>query len=275
MLKQRILTALVLVPLILWALFGLADDYLLLLFAIILMLGAFEWLKLAEIENLPGKLLFLSGQLVLIGIVWWLSTRQHDVALVVLLSVSFAWLMIMFWLAMHERGIVKIRLTKASRILLGIALLPACLLGIGLILDTFANDRFTILLMFVLIWGADIGAYFSGKAFGKHKLAPSISPGKSWEGVYGALAGTVLIALVASQLLDYPISSPGLFVLFCLVVVILSIVGDLFESLLKRQVGVKDSSHILPGHGGVLDRIDSLIAASPVFTTGMYLLGAA
>lgn len=275
MLKQRILTALTLASLVLWALFGLSDDYLMVLFAVVIMAGTYEWLKLANIQNLVFKLLFFLAQAFLISFVWYLVESKQELVVMILASAVLAWLLIMFWLALYEKGIVKIQLHQISRVLLGLILLPVCLLAIGFILQGFQNDRLTILLMFILIWGADVAAYFSGKAFGKHKLAPTISPGKSWEGVFGALLGTILISAVAAWLMNYSIQMLPGFVVFCLLVVVLSVVGDLFESLLKRQVGIKDSGNILPGHGGVLDRIDSLIAASPLFALGMYLLGGA
>jgi len=127
--------------------------------------------------------------------------------------------------------------------------------------------------MMVLIWGADTGAYFAGRAFGKRKLAPQVSPGKSWEGVAGAMGVTVVVALVGGALLD--VSGVALFglVILSLITVAFSIVGDLMESLMKRRVGVKDSGTLLPGHGGVLDRIDSLTAAAPIFALGVSLLG--
>jgi phosphatidate cytidylyltransferase len=132
-----------------------------------------------------------------------------------------------------------------------------------------------LLFLMVLIWVVDSAAYFSGKRWGRVKLAPFISPGKTREGLYGALVGMVIFSLV----LWYwgGMGRVGWFaiLLLCMTTGLFSVVGDLFESLLKRQRGVKDSGHLLPGHGGVLDRIDSLTAASPIFLFGLMLLGAA
>jgi phosphatidate cytidylyltransferase len=128
-----------------------------------------------------------------------------------------------------------------------------------------------VLFLFVLIWMADSGAFFAGRAWGERKLAPAVSPGKTWTGAAGALGGAVICALVLDQLALLSLSIASL-VLLCLLVTIASIGGDLFESLLKRQAGVKDSGTLLPGHGGALDRIDSLIAAAPVFTVGLGML---
>jgi len=128
-----------------------------------------------------------------------------------------------------------------------------------------------VLFIMVLIWVADTGAYFSGRRFGRVKLAPHISPGKTREGVYGALLGAVLCGLLLYQLRPQT-GALALLILFCLLLALVSVVGDLFESLLKRQAGLKDSGQLLPGHGGMLDRIDSLTAAAPVYLLGLLLL---
>jgi len=123
----------------------------------------------------------------------------------------------------------------------------------------------------VLVWGADIGAYFSGRAFGKRKLAPAVSPGKSWEGVYGGLALTLVITIIVGIVRDWTVKEMLLGLIGAAVVVLISVVGDLTESMFKRQAGIKDSSNLLPGHGGVLDRIDSLTAAIPIFAVLLWM----
>jgi phosphatidate cytidylyltransferase len=130
------------------------------------------------------------------------------------------------------------------------------------------DSSFLILLLFFLIWGADIGAYFSGKALGKNKLAPRVSPGKSWEGFFGGLLFATLIAVAMLLMLGKPDLQSvrgALFLAGCVFVIVVSVHGDLVESMLKRNRGIKDSSGLLPGHGGFLDRLDSLLSAGPVF----------
>lgn len=125
----------------------------------------------------------------------------------------------------------------------------------------------------LLVWGADIGAYFSGKRFGRRKLAVAVSPGKSWEGFYGGLASSLLLTLLAGLYFDWAARDLLLALLGAALVVAISVVGDLTESMFKRQAAIKDSSNLLPGHGGVLDRIDSLTAAVPMFAVLLWLHG--
>jgi phosphatidate cytidylyltransferase len=138
-----------------------------------------------------------------------------------------------------------------------------------------SRGPYLVLFLLVLIWIADSGAYFAGRRWGRRKLAPLVSPGKTREGAYGALAGGLLWGGVLAALYGVSVPQQGCLVLLCLLTVVASIVGDLYESLSKRERGVKDSGSLLPGHGGILDRIDSLTAAAPVFALGLHLIGPA
>jgi phosphatidate cytidylyltransferase len=130
-----------------------------------------------------------------------------------------------------------------------------------------------VLFLACIVIAADIGAFSAGRRWGRHKLAPVISPGKTREGVYGALVCSGIVGLVGGALLKVPLDRLPAIVALALVTVLFSIVGDLFESLMKRHAGVKDSGALFPGHGGMFDRVDSLVAALPVFVLGKYLLG--
>ncbi|MGH8377042.1 MAG: phosphatidate cytidylyltransferase, partial [Pseudomonas sp.] len=154
--------------------------------------------------------------------------------------------------------------SAACKLLIGFLILLPAWQGLVL-LKQWQLGNWLIMAVMVLVWGADIGAYFSGKAFGKRKLAPQVSPGKSWEGLYGGLLLSLVITAVVAVHRDWSAANllQGLF--GAAVVVLASVVGDLTESMFKRRSGIKDSSNLLPGHGGVLDRIDSLTAAIPVF----------
>jgi phosphatidate cytidylyltransferase len=158
----------------------------------------------------------------------------------------------------------------ACKLVIGLLILLPAWQGLVYI-KHMALGNWLIMAVMVLVWGADIGAYFSGRAFGKRKLAPAVSPGKSWEGVYGGLALTLLITLVVGVVREWETKQILVALIGAAVVVLISVVGDLTESMFKRQAGIKDSSNLLPGHGGVLDRIDSLTAAIPVFAVLLWM----
>jgi len=276
MLKQRVITALILAPLFVWCVIALPTTYISLLFAAMITVGATEWMRLMGEPAVIGKYKFIGLIWLLMVLSAWVS--QHTMLFYLLLSVSAAWWCYAVWLLQRYSAHVLQCEAQGEITQFSLSALPA--IGVVLLVPTWiamvvlhSISPYWLLLMMVLIWGADTGAYFAGRAFGKRKLAPQVSPGKSWEGVAGAMAMTVVVALVGGVLLD--VSGVALFglVILSLITVAFSIVGDLMESLMKRRVGVKDSGTLLPGHGGVLDRIDSLTAAAPIFALGVSLLG--
>ena len=155
---------------------------------------------------------------------------------------------------------------------IGLDLLWICVHGLVYLQEAYGGGL--LLYLFSLVWIADIGAYFSGRKFGKHKLAPAISPGKTWEGVIGGLLANLVWIVGVYQLSSGWDLGFAQFLIISLATSLISVVGDLFESILKREAGVKDSGKLLPGHGGVMDRIDSVIAAAPVFVAGIFIAGA-
>jgi phosphatidate cytidylyltransferase len=154
---------------------------------------------------------------------------------------------------------------------MGIMTLVPCFLALNF-LRGLPHGLEVLCILFILIWAADISAYFAGKKFGKHKLLVEVSPGKTIEGLIGALVTTAVLMGILIYFLQLPLSQGLSLLLLGWVTVIFSVLGDLFESMLKRKVGVKDSGKILPGHGGMLDRIDSLTAGAPIFALGIVLL---
>lgn len=180
------------------------------------------------------------------------------------LGASVIWWGLATWLVLTYPRSGELWASAACRLLIGLLILLPAWQGLVL-LKHWQLGNWLILSVMVLVWAADIGAYFSGRAFGKRKLAPQVSPGKSWEGVYGGLAVSLVITLVVGISRDWGIGQLLLGLLGAALVVMSSVIGDLTESMFKRRSGIKDSSNLLPGHGGVLDRIDSLTAAIPVF----------
>ena len=263
MLKLRILTAAILLPAVV-ALVWLAPTWAVGLAAGAMALAAaWEWAVLVS----PRALWLQAGFALLVAVLLiWLWCQRHD-ELILWTSACVAtgwWLFVAFWLIVWRR-----EFSPPVKLLCGLlTLIPAWLATVALHAGPAGRRR--LLFLLVLIWAADIAAYFAGRAFGRHKLAPAVSPGKTWEGAAGGTLALLAVALVG-VFWALPMSH-YLFILICLLTGWLSIVGDLSESLFKREAGVKDSGRLFPGHGGVLDRIDSLTAAVPVFWLGLAIL---
>ena len=275
MLRTRVLTALVLLAILLPSLFFLPQWHWSLLLAAFVGVGAWEWgrlLRWAEGKcRLLGAVFFLGCTLV----AWWApesigaAEQFHPAApwvlAVYVLAALFWCLVIPFWLWRKwplDRGLSGLLIGVLLLFSTWVALVQLRTLGPGVLLALFA-----------VVWVADIAAYFAGRAFGKHKLAPSISPGKTWEGAMGAVFGVLAYGLAARFGFSVELGELPVWISVLLLITAISIVGDLYESLLKRQAGIKDSSNVLPGHGGVLDRIDSLTSTMPIIALLWLLLG--
>lgn len=271
MLRQRLLTALVLIPLTVWAVLGLSSGALALLLAMFVLLGAWEWGVLMGLNSHAGRTVYLGLMLLALWVAWSVIGRPGVLIGLLVLALAW-WITALIWLVRYRPARKDGMAAMAAKGVAGIlALTPAW----AALVAVHANGRsgaYLLLLLLVLIWAADSGAFFAGRRWGSVKLAPQISPGKTREGVYGALAVAGLWAAAGGLWLGLQGLHLMLFVTLCLVTVLFSIVGDLFESMIKRQRGVKDSGHLFPGHGGVLDRVDSLTAAAPVFVLGLYWL---
>ncbi len=271
MLKARLLTALVLVPLVIWGVLALPNQLFALVLAVVVLGGAWELSHLCGLQKPSARFLPL---LVLVVILPILYLQQDAPWTSWLIQALALWWTVVLLVLLS--GKLKLEVKAGPRPLLlftGLTVLAGVWLAMLRLHGTIPHGPGLMMFFLILIWVADSGAYFSGRAFGKHKLAPHISPGKTWEGVAGALLGGVFCALILAYLQWLDISVP-LLVLLCASTVMISVGGDLWESVLKRERGVKDSGNLLPGHGGVLDRIDSQIAAGPFFLAGLLWLGA-
>lgn len=268
MLKQRILTALILAPIAIACIFLLPAIGFSIFIGFVLTVGAWEWANFAGYAG-PQRFIYAAVLAALmaastllpalpvlcVGIVWWCAA---------------SYLMMTYpdtnryWSADSPSPLIAT---------IGVVNLIPAFVAL-MTLKATPDSSFLILLLFFLIWGADVGAYFSGRALGKHKLAPNVSPGKSWEGFLGGLVFATAIAALMVAWLGKPSlgTSEGiLFILACALVVVVSVLGDLVESMFKRNRNIKDSSQLLPGHGGVLDRVDSLLSAGPFFAVFIIL----
>lgn len=264
MLKQRLITAVVLASLLLWALFSEQKLYWQILINAAILIGFWEWLRFCAISH---KGLQACAFIVFIGTSFILQNGFVAITLVATLA-CIGWL-VLFVFTMTD--ILNVLHNRWVKLLIGIMLLATS----GLLVIEFKNidhGIYWVLGFMAAVFAADIGAYFVGRRFGKTKLAPSVSPGKTVEGFLGGLVFSV--ALATPLLFNYFSPQAAVLLLVAVVVtVVVSVLGDLFESKQKRYAGLKDSSQILPGHGGVLDRIDSLLSAAPFFAAALMLLG--
>ncbi|MEN8130276.1 MAG: phosphatidate cytidylyltransferase [Pseudomonadota bacterium] len=270
MLKQRLMTGSVLgiltVSVVLW----LPSMVLAALLLVVILIAGWEWAKLVGLSRSIARMTFVLVLGIGAGGLWYVSTTQQARWAVMAIA-GLWWLAVLVVLAVSQPTSPASRIRRGAGryglwVAAGFTLIPA-----WLALFMLHEIRPELLLFLLLIvWGADSMAFFTGKTFGRTKLAPALSPGKTREGLWGALVATLVLGVIGALWLELPALVAVYFTGLCLVTALFSVVGDLFESLLKRQAGVKDSGSLLPGHGGVLDRIDSLAAAAPVFVLGLY-----
>ncbi len=296
MLVQRIITALILASLIALAVFKLSSEYFSLLLGLITLIAAWEWSNLAGVSALWKRGLFLLLMIfpmlaihfwtqileVTASIFDWTDVRTYSGVLewLVIPPIVF-WILVMLVIRKTPSGVLQMTVKPAYKMLMGWFVLLAAWMFLSRLKTFYGAEMMMYFLL--LIWTADVAAYFAGKKWGTVKLSPEISPGKTVQGMYGALvAGLVcavglnvfLKATYGANITYGPLQYQTAFdfILLSVLTVLISIYGDLFFSLAKRQRGVKDSGSLLPGHGGVLDRIDSAVAAAPFFYAGVFLI---
>ncbi len=271
MLKQRLLTAFVLIAGVAYAVLALETRWLAWILGVIAVLGGYEWARLMTLSSPLARTGYAAVIAAVLGLCW--MQVLHSATLPAFMALSCLWwLLALLWLSRPQLGAghtFTALLLKAGAGLF--TLVPAWVTLITLHAQPLHGSH-RLLFLLSLIWVADSAAYFSGKRWGRAKLAPHISPGKTRAGVYGALLAVSVYALLAADFLGVAAVSRAAFILLCVITALFSVVGDLFESLFKRQSGMKDSGTLIPGHGGVLDRIDSLTAAAPIFVFGLHWL---
>ncbi|MDC0535078.1 phosphatidate cytidylyltransferase [Francisellaceae bacterium] len=254
--KERIITGVILIVLIVFAVIFLQGPYFKLFSGLIVLLIAWEWANLSSLKEPVSKLIYV----VLIGITVYASTF---VPLFHLLWLSIIWWIVALILVLSYKKPFFLTVPAWLRYLMGfMVIVPAW----AAVVELDSKDIVLLLFVILIVSAGDTGAYFAGKYLGKHKLAPIVSPKKTIEGLFGGLVSGGIVAVVFAAIMQVMSLQVYIIVFICAVLVVaVSVVGDLFESMVKREAGVKDSGNILPGHGGILDRTDSLLAALPLF----------
>ena len=272
MLRTRILTALVLLPLAWMMIFKASEDVFMGIGALLLMVGTWEFRKLAGLADSFWGWVLLATQAFLF---WYLGTHWEAWTanpIAVFQLATGAWVILFAQMVFYRPGETPDRLYRIRGFINALVAITFAWMALAW-LRTEPLGYWWVSLLLLAIWSSDVGAYFSGRAFGKRKMAPGISPGKTWAGLVGGVALAAVLPAGLSLLmpgLDAPLLPLAL---ICAITALASVGGDLFISMHKRTVGCKDTGRILPGHGGILDRLDSLLAGAPVFALGKLLVG--
>jgi phosphatidate cytidylyltransferase len=263
LLVKRIVTALILGSAVTVAILFLPTLVAAATLGLLFVAGAWEWADLGRL-GMPARIAYVAAfVIVMLAAPWWVFSRE---AIAVLLIVALLWWLIALLAVLtYPRNLPLPAVTLAGLT----ALLPAwaALTHLHGAAEHGAGLTMTVL---AIVWSADTGAYFTGRSIGRTKLAPNVSPGKTWEGVAGGVVVAGLVSILAAYLLSVPV---GPLLIVGAVTALVSVLGDLTVSIGKRNVGLKDSGKLLPGHGGMLDRIDSLTAAAPAFVLGLLAAG--
>jgi len=269
MLIKRVVTGIILVVATLLSVLFLSPILFMTVVSFVLLWATWEWCQFIELNSVTSKIFYLIvvGVMVLVSMTIPIN--------IILLITLFWWLLSFVFVISYS---LNLSLTKwllensIWRAVMGVLTLIPSWLAINHMFQ-IENGRKMLLFLISIVSISDISAYFFGKFYGKNKLLPKISPKKTWQGVYAALISTFCLAVLVTYRFHMPIDSRFSIILLTLIVCGFSIIGDLFESMLKRLCGMKDSGHFLPGHGGILDRIDGLLAATPIFLLIISWLG--
>jgi len=271
-LKQRILTALVLLPVVMAAIFALPAIDFMLLFAVLLLLGSMEFRRLAGLQGLhAGNVLILVQLAIFTALLLTRKAWQFQAGWFLVLSCA-AWLLMFLRLWFFKPDTL---IDRGYRIISFMTALVSISTGWFALswLRAQPTGAWLVLLLLLIVWAADTGAYFFGKSFGKTKLAPQISPGKTVAGLIGGLLAATAVSQAAIHWMPLAAIEPVRLAALALLTALASAGGDLLVSMHKRTSGYKDAGHLLPGHGGILDRLDSLVSAAPFFALGLLAMG--
>lgn len=269
--RQRVITALLVTPLAIAMILLMPTLGFMTIISALCVLGWWEWTRLAGMRSRPWRGVLVAGGA--LAIIWLWNCDSAVVWRTVVGAGCLWWLVVFIWLRHFSFAASPTHEHVALKLVAGaLTVLPAWAAMMRLHLGQTAPHTWALYAL-VLIWAADTFAYLAGSRWGKVKLAPQISPGKTMAGVYGALVGSALVAAIGGWLLGVRGFTLAALIVLGLISVVFSIAGDLFESLIKRHANVKDSGILFPGHGGVCDRLDGVFAALPIFALGKFLLG--
>lgn len=270
MLKYRIITAAILIPLVIWSVFYASAQGFTAGLAVVLFIATLEWNNFVGYNNKVSGFIFS----VIVTLAFLYLEHLAELQFIqYAIYLSLVWWLIsiplLFNFPFKPSHLLQ---QKPTKIIVGFVMLLSTFLALNLLRNSQEYGSSYVMYLFLIIWIADSAAYFAGRTWGKHKLIPNVSPGKSWEGVAGGIVATLIAAFFAIDILNITSTQSIMFILVTLVTVVYSVIGDLSESMFKRMANIKDSGKILPGHGGILDRIDSLTSGLPVFLTGLWLM---
>lgn len=282
MTRTRLLAALVMAPVAIAAILLLPTPWMIALATVVFLAGLWEWFDLAEVDDTLARTVLLVAHVALMVALVWASRSPSGFTMVLFQLASVAgviwWLLALIWLGRYDFGSDHDTHARALKLAAGaLAVIPAWC-ALAWIHAEEPNGHRWLLAALAVVWAADTGAYFAGRTFGGklfqgRKLAPRISPNKTIEGLFGGVAAGIVAGVGFALFAGATAAQLPAVAAVSLAAALFSVIGDLYESLLKRHVGVKDSGHLIPGHGGILDRLDGVLAALPVFAVGKAVLG--